>query len=549
MKNKLLQTLSLMLCVLMLASMTPLTIFAEEERDMYITDLKVNNLVEPLGIDTVPTFRWINNMSGYARAQSAYQIIVATTAEKAAAHEGDVWDSGKVQSNLNYDIVYGGSALTSRTEYFFAVQVWDEKGESVWSDVSTFETGILDESEWSANWIGITDGDSVPCDITLDGANWIWFKDGAASSVAGTEYFRVHFTVDENKEVDEVLLATTMDDYGYLFVNCANVLTVRKETNAWKTGKVVNITPFVENGDNIFGARVVNVSSSAGIIAKIEVRYTDGSVDTTVTDKTWKCSNTATSTSGWERMGFDDTKWATPDQSVAYGNSPWYKNVVMPETMQVNVGASAPMLRKTFDVSKEIEKARLYISGLGLYELYVNGNLPDDTVLNPAHTQYDDTVHYRAYDVTDMLAMGKNALAVELGNYFYNCDFYTWMNWNTASYRDNPKLFLELHVDYTDGTSQTVISDESWKTYEYGPVTYNNIYLGESYDATKAVDGWNTSAFDDSSWKNAISVAAPTGDLVFENMEPLRRIETFTPTVHNKGNGTFIIENPVMTTG
>ena len=69
-----------------------------ESVDMYVTDLMVNNLIEPLGIDTVPTFRWINNMDGYARSQSAYQIIVATTAEKAAAHEGDVWDSGKVQS-------------------------------------------------------------------------------------------------------------------------------------------------------------------------------------------------------------------------------------------------------------------------------------------------------------------------------------------------------------------------------------------------------------------------------------------------------------------
>ena len=549
MKKIFVKMLSFLLCSMMLFSMTPITIFAEGETDMYITDLKVNNLVEPLGIDTTPTFRWINHMSGYAKSQSAYQIIVASTAEKAAAHNGDIWDSGKVVSNHNYDVAYGGNALTSRTEYFFAVQVWDEKDNSVWSDVSKFETGILNDAEWTAKWIGMTDGDSVPCDITLNGANWIWFKNGASSSVAGTEYFRAHFTVDESKEVDEVLLAASMDDYGYLFVNCANVLTVRNVANAWKNGNVVNITSFVKKGDNIFGARVVNTGSSAGFVAKIEVRYTDGSVDTTVTDKTWKCSNTATSTSGWENMGFDDTKWSNPDQSVAYGNSPWYSNVAMPATMQVNVGAGAPMLRKTFDVSKEVEDARLYISGLGLYELFVNGNLPDDTVLNPAHTQYEDTVHYRAYDVTEMLATGKNALAVELGNYYYNCDFYTWMNWNTAVYRDNPKLLLELHIDYADGTSETVVSNESWKTYEYGPVTYNNVYMGEHYDARREVDGWNTADFNDSAWKNAVSVAAPTGDLIFENMEPLRRIETFKPEVFNKGNGTYIIKNPVMTTG
>ena len=549
MKNKLLQTLSLMLCMLMLASMAPMIFANEGGADMYITDLKVNNLVEPLGIDTVPTFRWINNMSGYARAQSAYQVIVASSADNAAARIGDVWDSGKVESNLNYDVVYSGSALTSRTKYFFAVQVWDEKGESVWSDVSTFETGILDESEWSANWIGITDGDSVPCDITLDGANWIWFKDGAASSAAGNVFFRTKFTVDNDKEIDEVLLATTMDDYGFLFVNEAVVLAVKNVSGAWKTGKVINITPNVQKGDNIFSARVTNVSSSAGLIAKIEVRYTDGSVDTIVTDKSWKVSNSVSSTSGWERMGSDDSAWASPDQSVAYGNSPWYKNVVMPETMQVNVGAGAPMLRKSFDIAKEVAKANVYISGLGLYDLYVNGSSPDNSVLNPAHTQYEDTVHYRAYDVTNMLAEGKNALAVELGNYFYNCDYYSWMNWSLASYRDNPKLLLELHIEYADGTSEVIVTDESWKTYEYGPIFYNNIYRGESHDARRNVEGWTTAEFDDSAWKTAVLKDAPTGDLVFENMEPLRRLNTFVPEVVNKGNGTYLIKNPVMTTG
>ncbi len=551
MKKIFVKMLSLLLCGTMLLSMAPITLFAEEggENIMYITELKVNNLVEPIGIDTVPSFRWLNNMSGYARSQSAYQIIVASTAEKAAAHDGDVWDSGKVESNLNYDIVYGGDALASCTEYYFAVQVWDEDGNSVWSDVSKFGTGFFDDAEWSAKWIGMTDGDSVPCDITLSGANWIWFKDGAATTGAGTEYFRKHFTVDENKEVDEVLVVTTMDDYGYLFVNCSNVLSVENVRDEWKTGKVVNITPFVEKGENIFAARVINGSSSAGFIAKIEVRYTDGSVDTTVTDTTWKVSNTATSTSGWERPGFNDTKWDTPDMSIKYGSGPWGTKVVMPETIKVNVGAGAPMLRKTFELTKEVKDAKLYISGLGTYKLFVNGNLPDDSVLNIAHTEYEDTVHYRAYDVTDMLSSGKNALAVELGNYFYNCDFYTWIQHNAAVYRDNPKLLLELRIDYADGTSETVVSDESWKTYEYGPTTYNNVYKGEHYDTRREVDGWNTASFDDSTWKNAVSAAAPTGDLVFENMDPIRRIETFVPEVFDKGSGTYIIKNPVMATG
>ena len=549
MKKSLLKMLSLLLCGLMLITVMQTTIFAEGEDDMYITDLKVNNLAEPIGIDTVPTFRWVNNMSGYARSQSAYQIIVASTVEKAAAHDGDIWDSGKVESSLNYDIVYGGDALSSRTEYFFVIQVWDEKGNSAWSDVSSFGTGILDDSEWSAKWIGITDGDSVPCDITLDGANWIWFKDGAASSAAGSVYFRKSFAVDLGKEIDEILLATTMDDYGNIFVNGKTALIVKNSTNEWKNGKVVNITSLACEGDNVIAAGVTNTGSSAGFIAKIEIRYSDGSIDTVVTDKSWKCSNSVSSTSGWERMGTDDSAWVTPDQSVVYGKSPWYENVVMPKTMQINTGGGAPMLRKTFDISKDVKRANIYISGLGLYELYVNGKLPEDTVLNPAHTQYEDTVHYRAYDVTDMLTSGKNAIAVELGNYFYNSDFYTWMKWCLATYRDKPKLLFELHVEYADGTKEVIVTDESWKTYEYGPTVYNDIYTGEHYDARREVDGWTEADFDDSTWKNAVEATAPTGDLVFENMEPIRRIKTFVPTVESKGDGIYVIKNPVMTAG
>ncbi len=515
---------------------------------MYISDLKVNNLVEPLGIDTVPKFSWLNNMPGYARSQSAYRIIVASAAEKAEAHEGDVWDSGKVGGGLNYDIVYGGDALASRSEYYFAVQVWDEKDGSVWSEVSRFETGFFDDSEWSAEWIGITDGERVERDIDLLGASRIWLTAGAEPQTNVNEYFRVRFALDEDKEVGEVLLATVMDGCGYIFVNRASVLRVRDNKDKRKKGDVVNITPFVKKGDNILGARVVNSDASAGFIAKIEVRYTDGSVDTVVTDSTWKCSNNVDPTSGWKRLEYDDTLWVCPDRVIEYGGAPWECDV-LPSTMQVELGAGAPMLRKTFDIAKEVKKARLFVSGLGLYELYVNGIHPDDSVLNPAHTQYDDTVHYRVYDVTKLLAAGKNVLATELGNYFYNCDFYGWMKWSVADYRDDPKLLCELHVDYADGTSEVIVTDESWKTYEYGPTTYNNIYQGEHYDARREVKGWTMPSFDDGSWRNARKAEPPAGELVFENMEPLRRLITFKPEVSDKGNGTYVLKNPVMTTG
>ena len=88
-----------------------------ESVDMYITDLMVNNLIEPLGIDTMPTFRWINNMAGYARSQSAYRIIVSSSRAGAETYVGDVWDSGKTVGNCNYDIT---NLLVKLAIYFFA---------------------------------------------------------------------------------------------------------------------------------------------------------------------------------------------------------------------------------------------------------------------------------------------------------------------------------------------------------------------------------------------------------------------------------------------
>lgn len=546
MKKIFINLLSLFLCGSVLLGMAPITILAEEsENGMYITDLKVNNLFEPLGIDTVPTFRWINHMAGFARSQSAYKIIVATTAEKAAAHDGDVWDSGKIAGTQNYDIHYGGKALASRTEYFFAVQVWDEDGNSVWSDVSKFETGILDGAEWTAKWIGGNQGVTTEYDITVDGANWIWFRDGAAlsSAAGGDMYIRKTFTVNTTKKVKQVIYLETTDNSSASYING----TQFSKVTSWKTGAFTDITKYVNSGENIIAIKANNeAKGAAGYIAKIEVRYTDGSVDSVITDGTWKFN--AKPTGEWTSVSYNDSSWVAPDQVLAYGSSPWNNSATLPNSITADKHTSAPMLRKSFNISKDIAKARIYIVGLGLYELYVNGEYPDDTVLSPAHTQYDDTVHYRAYDVTSMLSSGKNAIAVELGDGFYHLNLGSW-NWNSAPWYDDTKLLFELDIEYTDGTKETIISDESWKTYGDGPVIVNNMYLGETYDATKEVKNWTSATFDDSKWDAVSMMNAPTGDIVFENMEPMRRLATYTPTVKNAGEGKWLIANPLMVTG
>ena len=128
-----------------------------DEMALRATSLKVNNLDTPLGIDTTPQFSWVNKSKTIGRAQSAYQIIVASTRELAEGHTGDVWDTGKVESDESFDIPYAGKALTSRTDYYWSVRLWDEEGTATdWTKVSRFGTGILDQSEWTAKWIAGT---------------------------------------------------------------------------------------------------------------------------------------------------------------------------------------------------------------------------------------------------------------------------------------------------------------------------------------------------------------------------------------------------------
>lgn len=199
----------------------------------------------------------------------------------------------------------------------------------------------------------------------------------------------------------------------------------------------------------------------------------------------------------------------------------------------------APIFKKDFIISKEIEKAEFYICGLGLFELKINGSLPDDTVLNPAHSQYSQTVLYRVFDIKEFLKNGENTVTVELGHSFFNETTYVW-DWHKASWRSAPKLIADLIITYADGTSETVATDTNWLVTPDGPVTANSIYYGETHDARRT----------DFTWNNAIEVDAPQGKLKAQYMPPMRRIGEFKPqNIAKLNNGSLVVTVPEMVTG
>jgi alpha-L-rhamnosidase len=183
------------------------------------------------------------------------------------------------------------------------------------------------------------------------------------------------------------------------------------------------------------------------------------------------------------------------------------------------------LLRKEFSAGKKIASARAYICGLGYYELYLNGEKVGDHVLDPVCTDYDQTARYVTYDIEPYLRAGKNAIGVMLGNGRY-CPYESTIskNWHPLKkYGETPVLIYQQEIRYTDGTAETVVSDLSWKTSQ-SPITFDDIYDGERYDARLEQPGWNQPGFDERNWNPAIAVTETMGRLVSQSTVPPIRV-------------------------
>ncbi|MGM9636816.1 MAG: family 78 glycoside hydrolase catalytic domain [Eubacteriales bacterium] len=518
------------------------------ERGLSVSSLKVNNTSTALGIDTNPVFSWTVSSTAYGGIQTAYRIRLSSTEEKAKAGEADIWDSGKVESALNYSVAYSGeTALTSKTTYYWTVTTWDVSGDSVTSNPAVLKTGMFEQTDWQGEFITAAAQSEIAADV--DGASWIWdnganMTTSAGSGLpAGTLYFRSHFTAE--KEIANAVLCFTADDYGDFYVNGTSVCSVPNQTDIWKTGNIVNVTASLVKGENVLAAKITNSSAGyAGLVAKLVVVYVDGTEETLVTDGTnWKLS--ATASDGWQQLSYDESGWKTPTQVVTYGGSPWGTQA----TFSLGDSRAAQMLRKEFTVSKTVTEAMVYICGLGYFELTINGTLADDTLLNPCNTQYNKTVLYRTFDVTSLIVEGGNAIGVELGNSFYNEQSGVW-NWPGASWRDDPKVLLNLVIRYSDGTEDLIVTDTSWKGTTDGPTIFNSIYYGERYDARKEMDGWNQAGFNDSAWSAASKATAPEGELICQIEDPIRRTSAYAPSSIKKlSDGSYVVTVPEYVTG
>jgi alpha-L-rhamnosidase len=255
--------------------------------------------------------------------------------------------------------------------------------------------------------------------------------------------------------------------------------------------------------------------------------------------KTWNGDDEATeySETAWFETGLFNPvdwqgEWITHDPTPPEEPEDFYKRI------------PAPLFRKAFGLQKELKEARLYISGLGYYEAYLNGKKVGDHLLDPGWTQYAKTVYYAAYDVTESLQNGDNVLGVQLGNGWYNPLPMRMFGHNLREVLTigQPKVLAQLKLTFTDGSTEYVVTDESWKTAD-GPIVRNNIYLGEWYDAREEKSGWKTTDYIDNNWTNAQSIEAPPGELNWQFIPPIKHTRTVYPKrIYEPEDGMYVVD-------
>lgn len=354
--------------------------------EVAVAELRAEHLADPIHLDmAAPRLSWkLKATDPAARGirQNAYQILVASDADRLDKDEGDLWDSGRVDSERSILVAYAGSKLNSRKKCFWKVRVWDQDDRpSAWSAVGSWEMALLDAQDWAGSqWIG-HDGDTRNSEHS------------ARSRLDGNGRFDSH---------------------------------------------------------------------------------------------------------------------------------------------------PSPLLRQDVTLDKPVRSARAYVSGVGYFELYINGSRIGENVLDPGQTNYEKHTLYVTHDITKHLRSGANALGFWLGNGFYGQN----LAFDPAFGYGKPSVRAKFVIDYQDGSHAEFSTSTDWKTAQ-SPIIFDNVYWGETYDARLEQASWSKPGFDDAAWQPAVARTAPCTDdnLRSQLIPPIQVTQRLDPVnVIPTDRGSYIVD-------
>ncbi len=365
----------------------------------YASGLRCESMLAPLAVaESSPRLSWIIEADRRNERQVAYRILVASTSAALDKNEGDLWDTGRVASDVTVYVPYTGKQLSSRQSCYWKVMTWDrDAAPSVWSAPAYWQMGLLKPTDWEAQWI---EAGATPVPIEIISAS-------------------------------------------YETLNGA----IKKDVTA-------EVAAMAGSGEAIIASN----SKLGGDPAKDNLKQL-----------------------------IINYRWEGEARSTTVAEN---KNASFPQS-------PVPYLRKTFIASKPVASARLYATALGIYETFLNGKKIGDHELAPGWTDYSKRVLYQTYDVTSQVAAGNNTLgAVVAPGWFAGRAglFHARAFWGKT-----PALLAQLEINYTDGTTDRIVSDGSWQRHD-GPILSTDMMDGEHYDATKAIAGWCDAAATGTGW-------------------------------------------------
>ncbi|MBP2328278.1 alpha-L-rhamnosidase [Kibdelosporangium banguiense] len=489
-----------------------------------VHDLRVGNTANPLAVDDPrPALSWRLRSGTRGDRQTAYRILVASRPEILARKRGDVWDSGKVTSPDSVAIAYGGPDLTPARRYYWSVQAWDMNGRpSGLAPTAWWETGLSGAADWAgAQWITPDTGNAYSWqDFTLDADFMI--KSGAAGillrakdsdtfamwqvnavTTPGKVTLRPHTKIQGSFSLlGEVDLSPVITPSNVTATHHIRLRAQAGTVTTWIDGTQVDTRSLGIPGPGTIGFRS---STSQGVS---EIAQYDNIVIRDLAG----------------RILFSDDFSISPDPR--FPGVPITDGRLEPrgDPTLLATEPDAPLLRKEFVLDKPVATARADVYGLGFYELRLNGGKVGDHALSPASTPYEKRNLYDTYDITTLLKQGPNAAGMWLGN-GYGPRFSPYgFRWH------GPKqAIVLLAVTYTDGTRQTITTGDSWR-WSDSPITSNDIYNGENYDARLRQPGWDSPGFDDSSWHSVRTTTAPSPVLAANSAPPIRVVQTLKAT-------------------
>ncbi|WP_136480780.1 alpha-L-rhamnosidase [Cognatitamlana onchidii] len=306
-----------------------------------------------------------------------------------------------------------------------------------------------------------------------------------------------------------------------------------------------------ENDADIWNSSKVNSSQSTYV--KFEGETLEALKSYVWKVKIWDEAGTASSWSDVQtfQMGlmnesnWGEAKWITlnEDKRTSEYRFRDYKTGKMDKPEPVD-GFPASYFRKELEIEKDIENAQVYICGLGYYELYLNGEKVGDHVLDPAPSNYDKQAYYVNYDITDNLKSGKNAFGINLGNGFYGQNI-SWKR-DPESDRDlaygPPTVLCLVKLKYTDGSKADFVTNASWKE-STGPIVFNNIYGGDTYDARFEIGDWANVGYNDSNWGQAKEALPKIKKISAQQIPPIKKLQELEPQKVFKGaDGEWIVD-------